>query len=190
MNLKLPKRGLGCQSLSQNLEVLMEFFKNNKASNTIKEQLIRFVIKVLNEENRISSHLQNAMLYGRTDGIEQKTKQPIPDLDEDRKAQVIKILKRYTLAQQVFACNFQVGPGNNHVLIKNILKVRWWCQKISKSSNKLQVPQLLWTQWRKPKYYETMQKYDQLKKEIGWVVDDFQASRGKLIQAYLREIVP
>lgn len=47
----------------------------------------------------MSLSLQGAIFYGKTDGLEQRGKQqPLP-IEEEKKAQILKILKRYTLAQ-------------------------------------------------------------------------------------------
>jgi len=57
-----------------------------------------------------------------------------------------------------------VGKGNNGLLIKSILKSRpWWCIR---TSNDVDNCNLIWTEWKKPKYMKIMPNSKFAKKSI------------------------
>ncbi len=51
---------------------------------------------------------------------------------------------------------FFVGKGNNSIMVRNILKQRWWWNYGPRNDENLN---LLWTQWYKPKYIATLPSF-------------------------------
>ena len=59
MGIKLPRRAAG-SSLAR--QPLVEMLKNQRSVGQIKEQMVRFVHRILNEENGISMKFVNTIL--------------------------------------------------------------------------------------------------------------------------------
>lgn len=62
MGIKLPKRSNNSSILGRS--PLIETLKNHRQINQIKEQMIRFVHRILNEENGMSNNFIQCVIMG------------------------------------------------------------------------------------------------------------------------------
>ena len=96
----------------------MEYFKIPKNIATIKELLVKYISRIIMEGNGLSKNVQDYLLYGKNVDFVFTKK------DKDQKGD--RLFSNYT---------HQVGTGNNHHLIKMLMKERWWTSKIKSGTN-------------------------------------------------------
>ena len=63
MSVKLPRRAAG-SSLGR--QPIIEMLKNQRSVGQVKEQMVKFIHRILNEENGISMKIFNAILVNQT----------------------------------------------------------------------------------------------------------------------------
>lgn len=70
---------------------------------------------------------------------------------------------------------YQVGVGNNHLLIRGLMRQRLWWHHIQRDKNMAHTTvqkldfdeaQIMWTQWRKVKLYPYLRTHEGFKKEF------------------------
>lgn len=87
---------------------------------------MRFVHRVLNEENGIPLRVNKCLVIGQGFTIDQGKEslklygqQNSQEADPQQNSTI-------TISQKQTFYKYQVGYGNNHQLIKNLFKQRWW----------------------------------------------------------------
>lgn len=189
MGVKLPKR---TNSSALGRQPLIETLKNHRQLQLIKEQIVRFVHRLLNEENGISQAFATAVLLGAPfqssnaqanqspQKQDQQTQSAAKDAAQGGEPASLGGLRSSLLSQNQLVLRqlttfykYQVGLGNNHLLIKSIMKMRlWWHQiqreKVNTSVVRLDFDeaQIMWTQWRKVRLYYHLATKDQFQEEF------------------------
>lgn len=115
----------------------------------IKEQMIRFIHRLLNEENGISQNFYHAIILGsvfqpnstgqtsingqspqKDQGAQQNTKEGSNKMDQDFQnalstggTRLSTLTQNHLVLRQMTTFyKYQVGVGNNHYLIKSLMK--------------------------------------------------------------------
>ena len=162
MGIKLPKRNQNNMVLGKT--PLLDTFKNHRSMMLIREQMIRFVHRVLNEENGISFKFFQCIIQGsnfqnnstlieksnlKSGFLEANSGQgnALNESSLDLNSMQLQCSTTHLPPPrqpigQVFQPNnffqsykYQVGLGNNHILIKGLMKQRLWWHHIQRDKN-------------------------------------------------------
>jgi hypothetical protein len=163
MGIKLPKRSNNSSILGRS--PLIEMLKNHRQINQIKEQMIRFVHRILNEENGMSNNFVQCVVMGsQFQNKEEPAKKSIfQDISEVPMSNIGSFVTSHNSYYK-----YQVGIGNNHQLIKSLMRQRLWWHHIQRDKNipqqavmKLDFDeaQIMWSQWRKVRLYQHLQTH-------------------------------
>lgn len=85
---------------------LLELFRNHRQLQKIKEQVLRYIFRILNEENEISNNFNQIVLSGNSFFVEKemmKTKKQSDDNDGTNTGQNFIIQHQKTVSQIVAA---------------------------------------------------------------------------------------
>lgn len=108
---------------------MIEIFKNHRLLLKIKEKMVRFVLRILNEENGMSHNFTRYILIGQGFQVDSTKKDGDTAKESDTNAESGKEQMQVNPKHNHY--RYQVGYGNNHFLIKSVIKQRWWCHMIT-----------------------------------------------------------
>lgn len=168
---------------------MLELFRNHRQLTKIKEQILRFVFRTLNEENDISHNFNQIVLAGLSFHLDKNQNVVLREgetpmslkNDADSKgpggqgqSQGNNRQQSQTVSTQKCSIyKYQVGFGNNHFLIKSIMKNRrWWiCATPKDFVSNFDDAQIIWTQWCRTKLCNHLCKTQQFKFEFKQTLD-------------------
>lgn len=146
MGIRLPKKG-AASMIGRN--PLLDTLRNHRSLGAIKEQMIRFVHRILNEENGISHNIFQCVIMGsnfqnNTDPQE-KLKKTTTNTDllaygenyniaPEQSSQILATVGNFQAASNSYY-KYQVGVGNNHLLIRGLMRQRLWWHHIQRDKN-------------------------------------------------------
>jgi len=85
--------------------------------------------------------------------------------------------------KQVKLPKYFIGNGNNPVLVRTILKQRWWWAAAETIDN----ANLIWTQWRKSKIIRSLPKYNELEVEgKKWITNKRNLMKTTQVNSFIR----
>jgi len=140
--------------------------ENNKGENDKKSTVMRSSKMVVEtEEKNAIVNLKNTRKVVKTMTTTPKNPEAAAEALYAKKLEVYKeFMAKMNLSYNLYVrlspekafvpYKFSIGKGNNHMLLRQLMKNRWWWKETD-SKNPKEI-NFLWTQWRNKKFFESL----------------------------------